>query len=255
MPFQRRHIGGFDLPSFFRNIQRGKTIIRYPKETVIYTQGDSSDAVFFLQSGQVKLTVCSPTGREAIIGLLRAGDFVGEGCLVGQNVRISTATAITDTTAIRVEKAVMANLLRSEPKFSEYFLSYLLMRNISFQEDVISLAFNSTEKRLARALLLLARVREGQRLPAVIPRVTHETPAQMIGATRAQVSALMSKFRKKGYIHYDDELRVNESLVDFVLNEERRPSHDRSAEDPPDKEPRPPDVIYENPTGGEHSNL
>ncbi len=130
---------------------------------------------------------------------------------------IATATAVTDSTAIRLDKAVMAKLLRTEPKFSEYFLSYLLMRNVSVQEDVISLTFDSTEKRLARALLLLARASERQALPAVVPRVTHETLAQMIGATRAQVSALMSQFRKKGYIHYDDELRVNESLVDFVL--------------------------------------
>ena len=217
MPFQRRHIGGFDFASFFRNIQRGKSIIRYRKGAVIYAQGDSSDAVFFLQSGQVKLTVCSPSGKEAIIGLLGAGDFVGEGCLVGQNSRVSTATAASDTTAIRIEKAVMANLLRTEPKFSEFFLSYLLMRKVSVEADLISLTFNSTKKRLARALLLLARASDGEGLPAVIPRVTHETLAQMIGATRAQVSSLMSQFRKKGYIHYDDELRVNESLVDFVL--------------------------------------
>ena len=217
MPFQRRHIAAFDEASFFRKIQKGKSVVHYPRGTVIYAQGDTPDAVFFLKSGQVKLTVCSPSGREAIIGLLIAGDFVGEGCLVGQNARLATATALTDSTAIRVEKVAMANLLRTDPKFSEYFLSYLLMRNVSVQADLISRTFNSTEKRLARALLLLARASEGQSLPAVIPRVTHETLAQMIGATRAQVSTLMSRFRKKGYIHYDDELRVNESLVDFVL--------------------------------------
>ena len=221
MPLQRRHTGGFDHAPFFRKTHWGESLLRYRKGTVIYPQGDVCDAVYFLQSGQVRLTVCSSTGREAIIGMLGPGDFLGAGCLVGQDTRVATATAVRDSTAIRVEKAAMGSLLRSDHEFSQAFLSYLLRRMVTIEAELVDQIFSSTSRRLARALLLMARAGNEQSLPAVIPRVTHETLAQMIGATRAQVSALMSQFRKKGYIHYDGNLRVNESLIDVVLQDER----------------------------------
>jgi CRP/FNR family cyclic AMP-dependent transcriptional regulator len=219
MPFRRVHRVGFDPASFLRKIRRGQSVIQYPKAAAIYAQGDSSDAAYFLQTGQVKLTVCSPKGREAIIGLFGPGDFFGEGCLVRQDTRTATAMAVRDCVVIRVEKATMAGLLRDEPKLSEAFLSHLLTRQIFIEADLIDQIFNSTEKRLARALLLLAGVGNRPGSSSIIPRVTHETLAQMIGATRAQVSNFMSQFRKKGYIKYDGDIEVHESLVDFAFKD------------------------------------
>lgn len=219
MPFQRHHIRDFEAASFFQKIHEGKSYVHYPSGAVIYAQGAIADAVYFVQSGQVNLTVCSPKGQQAIIALLKPGDFLGEGCLAGQTTRTATATAVRDSTAIRVEKAAMARLLRTEPKFSEIFLSYLLKRKLALEADLVNLTFNLANKRLGRALLLLAGIAKGQDSATIIPRVTHETLAQMIGATRSQVSTLMSEFRKKGYIDYDGGLKVNESLVDFVFNE------------------------------------
>ncbi len=219
MPFRRQHIVDFDPASFFRKIHKGKSVTQYPKATVICAQGDPSDAVYFLQTGQVKLTVCSPKGREAIIGLFGPGDFFGEGCLVGQEARTATATAVRDCVVIRLEKAAMARLLRAEPKLSEAFLSHLLTRQIFIEADLVDQIFNSTEKRLARALLLLAGVGKRQSSSSIVPRVTHETLAQMIGATRAQVSNFMSQFKKKGYIKYNGEIEVHESLIDFAFKD------------------------------------
>jgi CRP/FNR family cyclic AMP-dependent transcriptional regulator len=219
MPFRRQHIAGFDPNSFFRKIRRGKLVTQYPKATVIYAQGEPSEAVYFLQTGQVKLTVCSPKGREAIIGLFGPGDFFGEGCLVGQETRTATAMAVRDCVVIRVEKAAMARLLRDEPKLSEVFLSHLLTRQIFIEADLVDQIFNSTEKRLARTLLSLAGADKRRGSASIIPRVTHETLAQMIGATRAQVSSFMSQFKKKGFLDYDGEIEVHESLADFAFED------------------------------------
>lgn len=219
MPFRRQHITGFDTESFFRKIHKAKSYLQYPKNSLIYAQGEAPDGVYFLQTGQVKLTVCSPKGREAIIGMLGPGDFFGEGCLVGQDTRTATVMAVQDCAVIRVEKPVMARLLRDEPKLSEVFLSHLLTRQLSIEADLVDQLFNSTAKRLARALLLLARVGKDHGSSSIIPRVTHETLAQMIGATRAQVSTFMSQFKKKGYIDYDGDIEVHESLVDFAFKD------------------------------------
>ena len=219
MPFRRQHIAGFDPNSFFRKIRRGKLVTQYPKATVIYAQGEPPDAVYFLQTGQVKLAVCSPKGREAIIGLFGPGDFFGEECLVGQETRTATAMAVQDCVVIRLEKATMARLLRDEPKLSEVFLSHLLTRQISIEADLVDQIFNSTEKRLARALLSLAGVGKRRGSASIIPRITHETLAQMIGATRAQVSSFMSQFKKKGFLDYDGEIEVHESLADFAFED------------------------------------
>lgn len=219
MPFRRQHIAGFDPDRFFRNIRKGKSFIRYAQRSLIYAQGEASDAVFFLETGQVKLSVCSPKGKEAIIGMLGPGEFFGEGCLVGQDTRAATARAVCNCVVIRVEKAVMATLLRTEKKLTEAFLSYLLTREASMEAELVAQIFNSTEKRLARTLLRLAQVGKGQGSSSTIPRVTHETLAQMIGATRAQVSNFMSQFKKKGYIAYDGKIEVKESLVDFAFKD------------------------------------
>jgi CRP/FNR family transcriptional regulator, cyclic AMP receptor protein len=219
MPSRREHIVGFDPDSFFRKIRRGKSVTQYPKATVIYAQGATSDAVYFLQTGQVKLTVCSSKGREAIITMLGPSDFFGEGCLVGQDTRTATAMAVRDCVVIRIEKATMARLLRDEPKLSEAFLSCLLTREMSIEEGLVDQMLHSTEKRLARALLSLAGVANGWGSSSIIPRVTHETLGQMIGATRAQVSSLMSRFRRAGYIDYQGEVVVNKSLYDFFFKD------------------------------------
>ena len=219
MPFRRAGTSALDPAPILQKIDKGKSVIQYPEAKIIYAQGDVCDALYFLQIGQVKFTVCSPKGKEAIIGLSSPGDFFGEGCLIGRSNHIATATAIRDSTVIRVEKAVMAKLLRTEPKLSEAFLSYLLTREISIEEELVDQIFSSTEKRLARVLLLLARSSKGRGTPATVPRLTHETLAQMIGATRAQVSTFMSKFRKNGYIDYNDAIEVNKSLADVVSKE------------------------------------
>lgn len=217
MPFQRQHIHGFDPESFFSKVHDGKNLARYPNGSVIYSQGDPCNAVFYLQTGQAKLTVFSPRGREAVIGILKAGDFLGEDCLAGQPTRIATATALQDLTVIRVDKAAMATMLRNERELSEAFISFILTRKLRIEEDLVDQLFNSTEKRLARILLLLAQADKTGR--GVIPRLTHEMLAQMVGTTRARVSALMSQFRKRGFIHYDGEIKVNESLADFVYRD------------------------------------
>lgn len=217
MPFRRQHIAGFEPDSFFRKIHKPRSYIHYPKNSLIYAQGEASDGVYFLQTGQVKLTVCSPKGKEAIIGMVAPGDFFGEGCLVGQKSRPATAIAVGDCAVIRIEKPAMARLLRDEPKLSEIFLSHLLTRQVSIEADLVDQLFNSTEKRLARALLLLARIGKGRGSSSINPRVTHETLAQMIGATRAQVSNFMSQFKKKGYIEYNGGIEVHESLVEFAF--------------------------------------
>ena len=217
MPFRRQHIAEFDPDSLFRKIHKPRSCIHFRKNSIIYAQGEASDSVYFLQTGQVKLTVCSPRGKEAIIGMLGSGNFFGEGCLVGQNTRPATAIAVGDCAVIRIEKSAMAKLLRDEPKLSEVFLSHLLTRQLSIEADLVDQLFNSTEKRLARALLLLSRVGKGQGSSTINPRVTHETLAQMIGATRAQVSNYMSQFKKKGYIEYNGDIEVHESLVEFAF--------------------------------------
>ncbi len=218
MPLRRQRIVGFEPASFFGKLRRVKSVLQYPKGTTIYAQGDAADAVYYLQAGQVTLTVCSPRGKEAIIGILAPGDFLGEGCLVGQGSRIGTASATRDSTVVRVEKAAMASMLRSEQRLSEFFLSFLLTRKVRLEGDLASQILDSADKRLARALLLLARAGKRQRSGTVIPRLTQETLAQMIGATRAQVSTLMNQFRKRGFVHYNGEMMVNKSLIEFALD-------------------------------------
>ncbi len=209
----------FNPKTFLTRVSEGKSVASYRRKQVIFAQGDPADAVFYLQKGRVKLTVVSKQGKEAIVALLGADEFFGEGCLAGQPLRMSTATATEDATVLRLRKKAMVRLLHTDPRFSELFTTYLLSRNIRFEEDLVDQLFNSSEKRLARILLLLAHFgKEGKREP-VIPKISQETLAQMIGTTRSRVSHFMNKFRKLGFIDYSGGLLVHSSLLNIVLHD------------------------------------
>jgi CRP/FNR family cyclic AMP-dependent transcriptional regulator len=212
----------FDPKLFLAKVGQGRTIADYSKNQVVFSQSDRADAVFYIQKGKMKLTVVSDVGKEAVIAILGPGDFLGEGCLRAQPLRMSTATAISDCSIVRLEKAAMVRVLHDEPTFSEMFVSYLLSRNMRIEEDLVDQLFNSSEKRLARVLLLLAHFgREGKPEP-VIAKISQETLAEMIGTTRSRVSFFMNKFRKMGFIEYNgglDGLHVHSSLLNIVLHD------------------------------------
>lgn len=207
----------FDPQTFLAKIGTGRTLVACPKQSPIFTQGEAADAVFYIQDGQVKLTVVSEHGKEAVIAILHAQAFFGEGCLAGQPRRMATATALTDGALMRIEKAAMLRVLHAEPAFSELFMAYLLSRNSRIEADLIDQLFNSSEKRLARALLLLAHFGKEGKEELVIPRISQETLAEMIGTTRSRVSFFLNKFRKLGFIDYNGELRVHSSLLNIIL--------------------------------------
>jgi CRP/FNR family transcriptional regulator, cyclic AMP receptor protein len=202
----------------------GRNVLTFPKKQIIFSQGEAAGAVFYIQVGQVKLTVVSPQGKEAIVGILEEGAFLGELCLAGSTVRTETAIAVEDSHLMRIEKNVMIRLLHEEPAFSELFLTYILSRNMRIQEDLVDQLFNSSEKRLARVLLLLAHFREDGKPEAVIPKINQETLAEMIGTTRSRVSFFLNRFRKMGFVHYDDRWHVHRSLRTVVLAD-CRPSY------------------------------
>jgi CRP-like cAMP-binding protein len=200
-------------------INEKRTSSGYDKNQMVFAQGDPANAIFYLQKGRVKLTVVSHNGKEAVVAMLGAGDFFGEGCLARQAVRMSTATAMDECSIMRLEKARMIRMLHEEPAFSEVFLTHLLSRNIRVEEDLIDQLFNSSEKRLARLLLLMANFgKEGQPEP-VIAKISQETLAEMIGTTRSRVSFFMNKFRKLGFIDYKDHLEVHSSLLNVILRD------------------------------------
>ena len=191
----------------------------FKKRQKIFAQGEIADAVFYVQTGKVKLTVVSKTGKEATVGILGDGDFFGEGSLAGQALRMGSATALTDCAVLRIDKKAMMEALHREHEFSDMFVGYLLARNIRYEEDLVDQLFNSSEKRLARILLLLARFgKEGVPEP-VVPKISQETLAEMVGTTRARVSFFMNRFRKLGFIHYNGGLQVHSSLLNIVLND------------------------------------
>ncbi|HET7840841.1 MAG TPA: Crp/Fnr family transcriptional regulator [Terriglobia bacterium] len=197
----------------------GKSTQRYRRKQVIFSQGDPADAVFYLQMGRVKLTVVSKQGKEAVVAILSAEEFFGEGCLAGQPLRMSTATATEEATVLCLRKKAMVRLLHNDPKFSELFTTHLLSRNIRFEEDLVDQLFNSSERRLARLLLLLAHFgKEGKQEP-VIPRISQETLAGMVGTTRSRISHFMNKFRRLGFIDYNGGLKVHSSLLNIVLHD------------------------------------
>jgi CRP-like cAMP-binding protein len=214
----------FDAKAFLTRIEDGKTTREYRIKQVVFSQGDAADAVFYVQSGKVKLTVVSTRGKEAVIGVLEQGSFFGEGCLAGQPLRMSTASAIQPSSIIRVGKSAMVRLLHREPEFAELFIAYLLSRNVRIEEDLVDQLFNSSEKRLARTLLLLAHFGKESRPESVIPKVSQETLAAMVGTTRSRVNYFMNRFRKLGFIDYNGGLhngglQVHSALLTVVLRD------------------------------------
>jgi CRP/FNR family cyclic AMP-dependent transcriptional regulator len=207
----------FDPKAFLAIVGEGKAIIEFHKDQVVFAQGDAADTVFYIQKGQVKVVVISEQGKEAVVGIFGPGQFFGEGCMNGHSVRIATTTAMEDCLVTAITKAAMLAVLRDQPKFSEMFMAYLLTRNSRIEEDLIDQLFNSSEKRLARLLLLLANFgKEGSPQP-IIPNISQETLAEMIGTTRSRVSFFMNKFRKLGLISYNGKIEVNSSLLNAVL--------------------------------------
>jgi CRP-like cAMP-binding protein len=210
-----------DWPAFLAGITRGKSILEYGANRTIFMQGDPGDSVWYLHQGKVKLAVTSQQGKEAIVSVLGDNEFFGEGCLAGQPLRISTATAVSDCTLYRIEKALMVRLLHEEHGISELFITHLLTRNTRFEEDLVDQLFNSSEKRLARILLLLTHFGKESRTETVHPGINQEHLAQMVGTTRSRVSHFMNKFRTLGFINYtsDGALTVNNGLLSVILSE------------------------------------
>jgi CRP/FNR family transcriptional regulator, cyclic AMP receptor protein len=211
----------FDPQEFLATIGEGREVVAFPTKQAIFSQGDAADAVFYIQEGKVRLTVVSKIGKEATIGILNKGDFFGEGGLAGQPLRMGSATAMTDCELLRIDKKAMMLALHREHTFSDLFVAYLLARNIRYEEDLVDQLFNSSEKRLARILLLLAHFGKEGVPEAVIPKMSQETLAEMIGTTRSRVSFFMNRFRKLGFVEYDggSGLQVHSSLLNVVLHD------------------------------------
>ena len=209
----------FDPHIFLTKVGDGRTIADYRKNQKVFSQGDPADAIFYIQNGKVKLTVISKQGKEAVVGILGTGDFFGEGCLAGQPLRMSTVTAMSQCAIVRLKKQSTIRVLHEEPAFAELFLTYVLSRNMRLEEDLVDHLFNSSEKRLARVLLLLANFgKEGKPEP-VIPKISQETLAEIVGTTRSRVSFFMNKFRKLGLIDYNGGLEVHSSLMSIILRD------------------------------------
>ncbi len=215
-----KRLSKFDTKTFLSTIDGGRKIVAFPKKQAIFVQGDPSDAVFYIQQGKVKLTVVSQSGKEATIGILSPGDFFGEGCLTGQVLRLSSATAMTDCSVMKIDKKSMIEVLHREQALSDMFVAYLLARNIRYEEDLVDQLFNSSAKRLARVLLLLAHFGKDGKPESVIPTISQETLAEMVGTTRSRVSFFMNRFRQMGFIEYNsEELQVHSSLINVVLHD------------------------------------
>ncbi len=219
----------FSPKAFLAKVGEGRSIATYKKDQVIFSQGDPADSVFYVQKGKVKVAVVSEQGKEAVIAVLASNDFVGEGCLAGQALRIASATAMTDSVIARLEKAAILRVIHQEPEFSEMFIAHLLGRSIRVEADLVDQLFNSSEKRLARLLLLLANFGKESQPEPVIAKISQETLAEMIGTTRSRVSFFMNKFRNLGFIDYNGGIEVHSSLLSVIL-------HDQ----PPISEARPP---------------
>jgi CRP-like cAMP-binding protein len=215
-----KHRPSFDPKSFLARVGDGRSIRKYPKGQVVFSQGDPGDAVFYIQKGRAKLTVVSEHGKEVVIAILGVEEFFGEGCLAGQAQRIATVTTMTDSVIARLEKSTIIQVIHQEPAFSEKLIAHLLARSIRVEADLIDQLFNSSEKRLARLLLLLANFgKEGTPEP-VIAKISQETLAEMIGTTRSRVSFFMNKFRKLGFIRYNGSIEVHSSLLNVILHDQ-----------------------------------
>jgi CRP/FNR family cyclic AMP-dependent transcriptional regulator len=209
----------FNARAFLASAGVSKTFAEYGRNETVFTQGDACDHVLYIQTGGVKLSVLSKTGREAVVAMLGPGDFFGEGALTGQSIRIGTATATVPTTVLTLDKTTMLRLLRDEPTFSEQFISYMLARNLRIEADLVDHLFNSSEKRLARTLLLLARYSDQAGPERRIPKISQETLAEMVGTTRSRVNFFMNKFRDLGFIEYNGDLKIHTSLLSVVLHD------------------------------------
>jgi CRP/FNR family cyclic AMP-dependent transcriptional regulator len=214
-----KHASEFDLEEFLESAGLARTIAQYSKGGVIYSQGDPATQVMYIQQGSAKISVLSKTGKEAIVAMLSGGDFFGEGCLAGQTRRMATATAMSSTTVLVVEKPHMMQMLHREPALSDRFRVHMLARNIRIEEDLVDQLFNSSEKRLARALLLMARYGQEVKQQHVVHELSQETLAEMVGTTRSRVNFFMNKFRDLGFIEYNGGLKVNSSLLSVVLHD------------------------------------
>jgi CRP/FNR family transcriptional regulator, cyclic AMP receptor protein len=209
----------FDPQIFLKKIGPGKKIRQYRKREAIFAQGEPADSLFYIQTGRVKLTVTSAEGKEATIALLQADDFFGEGSIAGQSHRIASAVALSDCTILKIERDQMIRVLHKEHGLSDMFIKYLLSRNIRYEEDLIDQLFNSSEKRLARILLLLSRYGKEPQSEPIIPKISQETLAEMVGTTRSRINFFMNKFRKLGFIDYDGGLEIKNSLLNVVLHD------------------------------------
>ena len=211
----------FDPKKFLATIGEGRKVVVFPKKQTIFTQGDAADAVFYIQQGKVRLTVVSQIGKEATLGILGEGDFFGEGCMAGQTLRMGSAAAMTDSELLQIGKKAMMLALHREHTFSDLFVAYLLARNIRYEEDLVDQLFNSSEKRLARILLLLAHFGKEGVPETVVPKISQETLAEMVGTTRSRVNFFMNRFRKLGFVDYDAgrALQVHSSLLNIILHD------------------------------------
>ena len=212
----------FDPAAFFETAAKGRAISTHRKKEIIFSQGDAADAVFYIKKGNVKVCVISNEGKEAVVAILGADEFLGEGCLIGQPKRLATAMAMTECVTMRVEKTEIMRVLQDEPAFSKMFLSHILARSARVEEDLVDQLFNSTEKRLARVLLLMANFGKEGRPEPITAKISQETLAEMIGTTRSRVSHFMNKFRDLGFIDYNGHLEVHSSLLSVVLAEQSR---------------------------------
>lgn len=218
MPAIRRRIK-FDPQAFLDTSGVSKKVVEFQAKARVYRQGDPANAVMYLQTGRVKLSVVSAGGKEAVVGVLGPGDFFGEGCLAGQTIRMGSATAMLATTVLIVDKKRMVRVMHEQQALSELFMAYLLGRNIRIEEDLVDQLFNSSEKRLARTLLLLARFGKPDKSDRIIPKISQEVLAEMVGTTRSRVNFFMNKFRKLGFIEYNGLLKVNSALLSVVLHD------------------------------------
>jgi CRP-like cAMP-binding protein len=210
----------FDPKSFLAKVGPGRRIVKYKKDQAIFSQGDPADSVFFIQRGKVKLTVVSPQGKEAVVAILGMNEFFGEGCLASQRRRMATVSAITDADVMRIEKTAINTVIDKEPAFSQMFIDHLLSRAIRIEADLVDQLFNSSEKRLARLLLLLANFGQEGQPDRLIAKISQETLAEMIGTTRSRVSFFMNKFRRLGFIEYNGRIEVHGSLMNVILHEQ-----------------------------------
>ena len=224
-PIDRKGAGRldqFDPVEFLESAAKGRIVTAYQKKEIIFSQGNAADSVFYIKKGKVKVTVVSKQGKEAIVAILGTNEFVGEGCLIGQPKRLATASAMTECVMMRVEKKEIMRVLEDEPAFAKMFISHILARNARVEEDLVDQLFNSTEKRLARVLLLLANFGKEGRPEPLLAKISQETLAEMIGTTRSRVSYFMNKFRNAGFIDYNGHLEVHSSLLSVVLADQPR---------------------------------